>query len=94
MPRRRKYPKYVRIKIPFETLEVWEQDFFNILFEEKEAETARKIIFWLQNHDRIWSDEYKQIVGTNDAEVKRYNRVMAKMITLGLIDRGKDGRIF
>ena len=90
MPRKRKYPFQVKIKIPFEKFDIWERDIFDLLFEEKEAETARKIISWIQKNERLYPEDYRHVVGTSPAEVKRYNRVMAKLVTLGLIGRGKE----
>ena len=89
MPRRPKYPPYVNIKIPRDLVEVWETNLMDILFTEKEAEIAKRIINYIKENERIYPDEYKNIINGNVEKV-RYFRVLRKMVSLGLLKRGKD----
>jgi len=90
MPRRPKYPSEVKIKIPREITELYETPVLDLLLEEKEAKMAERIIKHIKENGRLWPDEWKMLTN-NSAEVQAYYRALKKLISLGLIGRGKEG---
>lgn len=92
MPRRPKYPDYVNVKIPRDITELYETPVLEILLTEKEAEIAERIISHIKENGRLWPDEWREIVNPKEyAEVKNYYRTLRKLVSLGLIGRGKEG---
>lgn len=89
MPRRPKYPDYVKIKIPRDTVELYETNVLELLFSEQEARIARMILDFIKENGRMYPDEYKEFIETPSDRVK-YFRVIRKMVSLGLLKRGKD----
>jgi len=91
MPRRPKYPEEVSIRIPKDITDLYETPVLRVLFTEREAEMAEKIIQHIKEHKRLWPDEWKLLVDPhNYGEVKAYYRTLHKMVSLGLIGRGKE----
>jgi len=92
MPRRPKYPSEVTIRIPKEITDVYETPVLKILLTDIEADIAERIIAHIKKNGRLWPDEWKIIVDPNNAaEVKNYYRTLRKMISLGILGRGKEG---
>jgi len=91
MPRRPKYPPEVRITIPREMTDLYETPVLELLFTEKEAEIAKRIIEYIKENGRLWPDEWRYIIDPRDAAaMKNYYRTLKKMVSLGLLGRGKD----
>ena len=60
MPRRRKFPDYVEIRVPVyqppaSTLE--------LLFEGKTLEIAKRLVEYLKKNDGLFKDEYQEALG-------------------------------
>jgi len=92
MPRRAKYPEEVSIRIPKDITDLYETPVLKVLFTEREAEMAEKIIQHIKEGGRLWPDEWKEIVDPhNYGEIKAYYRTLRKMVSLGLLSRGKEG---
>ena len=92
MPRRPKYPSEVSIRIPKEITVLYETPVLRVLLTEKEAEIAERIIAHIKAQGRMWPDEWKLIVDPHDyAAVKTYYRTLRKLVSLGIIARGKEG---
>jgi len=92
MGRRPKYPDEVSMKIPKDITDLYETPVLKVLFTEREAEMAEKIIQHIKEQGRLWPDEWKEIVDPrNYGEVKAYYRTLRKMVSLGLLSRGKEG---
>lgn len=92
MPRRPKYPDEVSIRIPKRMAELYETPVLKLLLTEKEAEMAERIIQHIKENGRLWPDEWKLIVDPNSsAQVRTYYRTFRKLVSLGIIARGKEG---
>ena len=89
MPRRPVYPDYVVVRIPKEIVDIYETPIFELLFSKEEAKMAKKIVEFIKTHERLYPDEYKEFVKT-PADKARYFRVLRKMVSLGMIKRGKE----
>lgn len=93
MPRRPKYPEEVKIKIPKDKVKLFETPLLELLLPPKEAEMAEKIINYIKKNERLWPDEWKEVLKDeiNDANVKAYYRALKKLVSLGIVGRGKEG---
>lgn len=93
MPRRPKYPAEVKIRIPKDKVDIYETPVLELLLPPKEAEMAEKIINYIKKNGRLWPDEWKEVLEgeITDANVKAYYRALKKLVSLGLIGRGKEG---
>ncbi|AEH25106.1 hypothetical protein [Pyrococcus yayanosii] len=89
MPRRLKYPPYVVVRIPRDMVEVYETNILDLVFGEN-GDMARRIVDYIKKNERIYPDEYKEII-KDSSERMRYYRTLRKMISLGMLKRGKDG---
>ena len=90
MPRKRKYPERVYIPIPADIVEIYETHLLNIVFPEKTAEMASKIIGHITAYGSLSRDDWKELC-SNEAEHKLFNRTINKMIALGMLKRSKWG---
>lgn len=94
MPRRPKYPSEVSIKIPKDITVLYETPVLELLLTEKEAEMAERIIQHIKANERLWPDEWKVIVSSKSPrEIRLYYRTLRKLVSLGLIGRGKEGSL-
>ncbi len=94
MPRRPKYPSEVSIKIPKDITVLYETPVLELLLTEKEAEMAERIIQHIKTNERLWPDEWKMIVSSKSPrEIRLYYRTLRKLVSLGLIGRGKEGSL-
>jgi len=87
MPRPRKLPDYVEIKIPVYTPP---DSPLELVFEGKTLQVARKIIQYIKEKGHLWKDEYQTALGITGSDKVLYFRVIRKLIALGMIyeDRG------
>ena len=87
MPRPRKFPDTVVLRIP-----VYEppQSVLELLFEGKTLELAKSIVNYLKKNNILWKDAYREELGLKDSDAILYFRVIKKMLALGLLreDRG------
>ncbi|MFA4640921.1 hypothetical protein [Pyrococcus kukulkanii] len=90
MPRRPKYPPQVLIRIPKDVVNVYETPIFELIFSREEARVARMIVEFIKKNERLYPDEYKEFIKT-PADRARYFRVLRKMVSLGMLKRGKEG---
>jgi len=94
MPRRPKYPSEVSIKIPKDITVLYETPVLELLLTEKEAEMAERIIRHIKANERLWPDEWKMIASSKSPrEIRLYYRTLRKLVSLGLIGRGKEGSL-
>jgi hypothetical protein len=92
MPRRPKYPSEVSVRIPKDITVLYETPILQLLLTEKEAEMAERIINYIKTNQRLWPDEWKIIVSPQSPkEIRLYYRTLRKLVSLGLIGRGKEG---
>ncbi|AMM53513.1 hypothetical protein [Pyrococcus kukulkanii] len=87
MPRRRKIPGEVMMKIP--TMAPPDTA-LELLFEGKTLEIARKVVEYLKKNKALWKDEYEEALGISGSDRILYFRVIRKMLAAGMIyeDRG------
>jgi len=90
MPRKRKYPERVSISIPYDIVEVYETDLIDLIFPEKTAWMAKRIIDYIKKFGFIGRDDWKELCN-NEAEHKLFNRTINKMVSLGMLKRAKGG---
>ncbi len=84
MPRKRRLPDIVSIKLP-----VYQppEDIFDIIFESAEARRiAEKIIEYIKKNGRMGWDEYKELFPPEKHYL--YFRVIKRLEALGFISRG------
>lgn len=94
MSKRAKYPKEVPIRIPKDITELYEKPVLEILLTKREAEFGEKIIKHIKKNGRLWPDEWKELTNPNNpADVKAYYNALRKLISLGLLTRGKENSI-
>jgi len=92
MPRRPKYPSEVKVTIPKEITVLYETPILEILLTKNEAEMAERIINHIKTNGRLWPDEWKVIIPTKSSrDIQLYYRTLKKLVSLGLIGRGKEG---
>ncbi|MFA4718721.1 hypothetical protein [Pyrococcus kukulkanii] len=87
MPRPRKLPDYVEIRIP---VYVPPETVLELAFDGKTLEIARKVIEHIKKNGLLWKDEYKEALGIDGSDKVIYFRVIRKLLALGMIyeDRG------
>ena len=90
MPRKRKYPEKVYIPIPYEITEIYETPLLEIVFPERTAEMAKKIIDHIKEFGFIDREDWKELCN-NETEHKLFNRTINKMVSLGMLKRAKGG---
>lgn len=82
MPRRRKFPDYVSIRVP-----VYQppNSVLELLFDGKTLEIARKVVDYLKQNGGLFKDEYQEALGVDGADKVLYFRVMKKLLALGMV---------
>ena len=87
MPRRRKIPGEVYVKIPTSAPP---ESVLELMFEGKTLQIAKKIIEYLKENKALWKDEYEEALNIKGSERVLYFRAIRKMLAAGLIyeDRG------
>jgi len=90
MPRKRKYPERVYIPIPYEMIEIYETDLIELIFPERTAQMAKKIIDHTKEFGFIDREDWKELC-KDEAEHKLFNRTLNKMVSLGMLKRAKGG---
>ena len=87
MPRPRKLPDYVEIKIP---VYVPPHSVLELLFDGKTLEIAKRVIGYLKENKVLWKDEYQEALNIHGSDKVIYFRVIRKLLALGMIkeDRG------
>lgn len=84
MPRKRRLPEFVTIKIPVYTPP---EDVFEIVFESEEArKMAEKIVEHIKKNKRMRWDEYRELFPPEKHYL--YFRVIKRLEALGFIQRG------
>lgn len=86
MPRPRKLPDYVVLKIP-----VYQppRSVLELFFDGKTLEMAKEIINYLKENKVLWKDDYREVLGISGPDRVLYFRVMRKMLAHGLIREDK-----
>ena len=94
IPRRPKYPDEVPIRIPRHITDLYETPVLQIILPHQEAKMAERIIAYIKENGRLWPDEWRFIVQPgNWAEIRLYYRTLKKLVSLGLLGRGKEGSL-
>ncbi|AEC52247.1 hypothetical protein PNA2_1332 [Pyrococcus sp. NA2] len=84
MPRRRRLPDVVTIKVP---VLVQPRDVFEVVFESEEArKMAEEIVEYIKKNGRMGWDEYKKLFPPEKHYL--YFRVIKRLEALGFISRG------
>jgi hypothetical protein len=87
MPRRRRLPDYVAVKVPTHAPP---DSVLELVFEGKTLDIAKRLLDYLKKNKTMWKDEYEQALGLEGADKVLYFRAVKKMLALGMIyeDRG------
>ncbi len=87
MPRKRKFPDYVEIRVP-----VYQPptSVLELLFEGKTLDIAKRLIEYLKKNGALFKDEYQKALDIEGADKVLYFRVVKKLLAIGMIyeDRG------
>ena len=87
MPRKRKFPDYVEIRVP-----VYQppSSALELLFDGKTLEIAKRLVEYLKKNGGLFKDEYQEALGIDGADKVLYFRVLKKLLALGMVyeDRG------